>query len=144
MSSCRRERIHFSRDSSTGEEIKINGSSCSSATVCNCLCEGDCLQPGDVIYANVTWKCINGFSQNDSGLIESLGVKWGKWSAGWNSKMLRMKAKCISEHTSGRQWFLVQSSRCFSPLRTPGGAHASTQHRKVELKQLQATSLCGV
>lgn len=50
--------------------IKINGFSFS-ASVFNCLCEADCLQRGNVIYANVTWMCINGCSQNDSVLIES-------------------------------------------------------------------------
>lgn len=54
-----------------GKKIKINGFLCS-ATVCNCVCEGDCFPLGNVIYANVTWKCINRCSQNDFGLIESL------------------------------------------------------------------------
>lgn len=50
MSSCLRK----GRDSSTGGRIKINGFLCS-AIVGNCPREGDCLQPGNDIYANVTW-----------------------------------------------------------------------------------------
>lgn len=56
-----------------GEEgIKINGF-LFSATVFSCLCEGDFffLQLGDVIYANVTWMCINRCSHNYFVLIES-------------------------------------------------------------------------
>lgn len=75
MSSCLREWIHFSEGFiHRGKKIKINGFLCT-ATVCNCLSEGDCLQSGNVMYANVTWKWINGFSQNDCVLTD--GLSWG-------------------------------------------------------------------
>lgn len=31
----------------------------SSAAVCKCLWEGDCLQLGNEIYANVSWECMH-------------------------------------------------------------------------------------
>lgn len=52
--------------------MKMNGSLRGSF---NCLSEAGGSQPGGGNYANVTWKCTNGGSQNDCARLDSWRVK---------------------------------------------------------------------
>lgn len=124
MFSCLGEWIRFfKRFIHRGEKIKINGFLCS-ATVCNCLSEGDCLQPGTVIYANVTWKRRNEDSENYFVYRQSQ-LKWKSIKAEIPKK-LRRRARGNTDEAYFES-FLAQICRCISPLWTVGGDHALTQ-----------------